>query len=61
MGKIKMHNKEYPEAIELYKKALEKNVLPEYLISLGDAYTLSGNKELAEEQYQKVKIHFNNV
>jgi tetratricopeptide (TPR) repeat protein len=56
MGKIKMHNKEYPEAIELYKKALEKNSLPEYLISLGDAYALSGNKEMAEEQYQKVKF-----
>ena len=53
MAKIKMHNKDYPGAIELYNKALEKNVLPEYLISLGDAYTLSGNKELAEVQYQK--------
>ena len=53
MAKIKMHNNDYPGAIELYNKALEKNLLPEYLISLGDAYALSGNKELADEQYQK--------
>ena len=54
--KIKMHKKEYKEAIELYQKALEKNSLPEYLIALGDVYTLTGEKEKAEEQYQKVKF-----
>lgn len=56
LAKIKMNKKEYTEAIELYQKALEKNSLPEYLISLGDAYTLTGDKEKAEEQYQKVKF-----
>ncbi|MDQ3021211.1 MAG: tetratricopeptide repeat protein [Bacteroidota bacterium] len=56
MAKIKVNKKEYAEAIELYKKALEKNSLPEYLISLGDVYTLTGDKEKAEEQYQKVKF-----
>lgn len=59
MAKIKKHNKEYSEAIELYKKALEKNVLPEYLISLGDAYALSGNNEMADEQYQKARSVLN--
>ncbi len=56
MAKIKMFKKEYSEAIELYQKALEKNSLPEYLIALGDAYTVTGEKEKAEEQYQKVKF-----
>lgn len=56
MAKIKMNKKEYTEAIELYKKALEKHSLPEYLISLGDVYTLTGDKEKADEQYQKVKF-----
>lgn len=55
MGAIKMHNKDYQGAIDLYKKALEKNILPGFLISLGDAYALSGNKELAEEQYQNAR------
>lgn len=56
LAKIKVHKKEFKEAIELYQKALEKNSLPEYLIALGDVYTLTGEKEKAEEQYQKVKF-----
>lgn len=56
LAKIKVFRKEYKEAIELYQKALEKNSLPEYLIALGDVYTLTGEKEKAEEQYQKVKF-----
>ncbi len=30
--------------------------MPEYLIALGDVYTITGDKEKAEEQYQKVKF-----
>lgn len=56
LAKIKVYRKEYKEAIELFQKALEKNSLPEYLIALGDVYTLTGEKEKAEEQYQKVKF-----
>jgi tetratricopeptide (TPR) repeat protein len=56
MAKIKVNRKEYKEAIELYQKALEKNSLPEYLIALGDIYTLTGEKKKAGEQYQKVKF-----
>ena len=56
MAKIKVNQKEYKEAIELYQKALEKYSLPEYVIALGDVYTLTGEKEKAEEQYQKVKF-----
>lgn len=56
MAKVKVFKKEYPEAIDLYQKALEKNSLPEYLIALGDVFTLTGEKEKAEEQYQKVKF-----
>jgi tetratricopeptide (TPR) repeat protein len=56
LAKIKVYKKDYREAIDLYQKALEKNSLPEYLIALGDVYTLTGEKEKAEEQYQKVKF-----
>ena len=56
LAKVKVFRKEYKEAIELYQKALEKNSLPEYLIALGDVYTLTGEKEKAEELYQKVKF-----
>lgn len=56
LAKIKVHNKQYREATELYDKALEKNSLPEYLIALGDVYALNGDKEKSEEQYQKVKF-----
>ncbi len=56
LAKVKVNKKEYAEAIVLYNKALEKNSLAEYLIALGDLYALTGDKEKAEEQYQKVKF-----
>ncbi|MBK8549689.1 MAG: tetratricopeptide repeat protein [Ignavibacteria bacterium] len=56
LAKIKVFKNDYKGAIELYKKALEKNSLPEYLIALGDVYALTGEKIAAEEQYQKVKF-----
>ncbi len=56
LAKVKVFKGEYKEAAELYEKALEKNSLPEYLIALCDLYTLTGEKEKAEEQYQKVKF-----
>lgn len=56
LAKIKVFRKQYKEAVDLYQNALEKNSLPEYLIALGDVYTMSGDKEKAEEQYQKVKF-----
>lgn len=56
MAKIKMHQNKYSEAIDLYSKAIQKNSVPEFLISLGDAYTLNGEIEKAEEVYNKVKF-----
>ena len=56
MAKIKMFQNNFKEAIELYSKALEMNSLPEYLIGLGDVYFLKGEKDKADEQYQKVKF-----
>ncbi|MEO6695160.1 MAG: tetratricopeptide repeat protein [Ignavibacteria bacterium] len=56
LAKIQLNRKNYKEAIDLYIKALEKNSFPEYLIALGDAYYLNGEKEKSEEQYQKVKF-----
>ncbi|MBK8983863.1 MAG: tetratricopeptide repeat protein [Ignavibacteria bacterium] len=45
MAMIKMHEGNYNDAILLYSRALEKNSLAEYLIALGDAYSLNGEKE----------------
>ncbi|MBK9333346.1 MAG: tetratricopeptide repeat protein [Ignavibacteria bacterium] len=56
MAMIKMHERNYNDAILLYSRALEKNSLAEYLIALGDAYSLNGEKEKAEEEYRKVKL-----
>ena len=56
LAKIKVFQKKYPEAIDLYAKALEKNSLPEYLIAIGDVLYLNDEKEKSEEQYQKVKF-----
>ncbi|HMS65903.1 MAG TPA: tetratricopeptide repeat protein [Ignavibacteria bacterium] len=56
MAKIRLFQNNYHESIEYYNKALEKNSLPEYLIGLGDVYTLKEDKVKAEEQYQKVKF-----
>ncbi len=56
LAKIKVFRKQYKEAIDLYNNTLEKGSLPEYLIALGDVYTLNGEKDKAEEQYRKVKF-----
>lgn len=56
MAKIKMFQGNFKEAIELYNKSLEMNSLPEYLIGLGDVYFLNGEKDKADEQYQKLKF-----
>lgn len=56
LAKIKMHDGKFSEAAALLTKALEINALPEFMISLGDAYKLTGENEKAEEQYSKVKF-----
>ncbi|HMR40836.1 MAG TPA: tetratricopeptide repeat protein [Ignavibacteria bacterium] len=55
MGKIKLHKKEYPESIELFTKAVDILPIPEFLISLGDAYLLSGDNKSSDEIYLKAK------
>jgi tetratricopeptide (TPR) repeat protein len=56
LAKIKMHEGKYEEAVSFYKQAVGKNALPEYLIALGDAYRLTGNIDMAEEQYSRVRF-----
>lgn len=56
MAKIRNFQNNYNEAIEFYKKAIEITPLAEYQIGLGEVYYLNGEKEKADEQYQKVKL-----
>ncbi len=56
LAKINMHYNDYTGAIELYEKITDKNKLPEFLISLADAYKITGQNEKAEETYAKVKF-----
>ena len=58
MGKVKTARKDYPAAIECYKKALAVAPHHEALAELGDVYHLTGAKAEAEKQYQLVEtIH----
>lgn len=56
MAKIRTFQNNYKEATEFYNKAIGITPLAEYLIGLGDVYFLNGEKEKADEQYQKVKF-----
>jgi tetratricopeptide (TPR) repeat protein len=58
MGRIKATQKNYPAAIEFYKKAAA--IVPQHdtLVALGDLYHLSRNAIEAEKQFQLVEtIH----
>lgn len=56
LAKIKMFEKNYAVAIEIFEKITDKNKLPEYLILLADTYKLTGQNEKANETYNKVKF-----
>ena len=48
-------NGRYPEAIDLYRKAIEAIPLPDYAASLGDVYAKIGRAEEARKQYALVE------
>jgi tetratricopeptide (TPR) repeat protein len=54
MGKVKAAEKDYPAAIEFYKRA--EAIVPQHdvVVALGDLYTLQGRNEEAAKQYALV-------
>jgi tetratricopeptide (TPR) repeat protein len=54
MGRVKAAEKDYPAAIEYYKRA--QAIVPQHdvVVALGDLYTLAGRKEDADRQYALV-------
>ncbi len=55
LGKVRAVEKNYQEAIELYKKAIGIIPLPIFVSSLGDIYKKTGNMEEAKKQYDLVE------
>ena len=56
MGKVKAAQKDFPAAIEYYKKA--QAIVPQHdvVVALGDLYTLEGRAEDASRQYAVVDV-----
>ena len=55
MGKVKAAEKDYPAAIEYYRKSIEIAPQQDVVAALGDLYTLAGKPEEANEQYALVE------
>lgn len=55
MAKVKAARKEYPAAIDYYRKATAITPQPDAMIALGDLYLLAGQREEAEKQYALVE------
>lgn len=55
MGKVRAEEKNYGEAIDLYKKAIGIIPLPLFVSSLGDVYKKTGKIEEAKKQYDLVE------
>lgn len=55
MGKVAAAKKDFPRAIENYKKSTEILPQQETVAALGDLYTLTGRAEEARKQYQMVE------
>ncbi|NJN44080.1 MAG: tetratricopeptide repeat protein, partial [Anaerolineae bacterium] len=54
MGKVSAAQGKLTTALAYYKKAVEIIPQPEFLAALGDLYFLTGEPELAQEQYDTV-------
>ena len=55
MGKVVAGLKDYPRAIDFYKKALAITPQQDSIIALGDLYTLTGKPDEAKKQYDMVE------
>lgn len=63
LGRVQGAGRHYPEAIELYRQAVEIVPAPDLIATLGDLLMLSGKADEAEKQYRLVEYieHVNEV
>jgi tetratricopeptide (TPR) repeat protein len=55
LARVRAAQGRYPEAIDLYRKAMGVIPLPEYAVALGDLYTKIGRSADANQQYALVE------
>src|SRR5262245_621582 len=55
LARVRAAQRRYPEAIELYRKAMGVIPLPEYAVALGDLYSKIGRSADAKQQYELVE------
>jgi len=55
LAKVRVAQERYPEAIDLYKKAIDEIPVPEFIAALGDVYTKLGRLDQAQKQYELVE------
>jgi tetratricopeptide (TPR) repeat protein len=55
LAQLRAAQKRYPEAIQLYREAINAVPMPEYIAALGDVYAKSGNLNEARKQYELVE------
>jgi len=55
LAQVRAAQKNYPEAIALYQKALAILPMPDYAAALGDLYVITGAREQARRQYELVE------
>jgi tetratricopeptide (TPR) repeat protein len=55
LAQVRAAQRRYPEAIELYQKAIAIVPLPDYASALGDVYTKMGRAEDGQKQYDLVE------
>ena len=55
LAQVRAAQQRYPEAVELYRKAIAIVPLPDYAAALGDVYAKLGRPEDAQKQYDLVE------
>jgi tetratricopeptide (TPR) repeat protein len=63
LGRIRGAARRYPEALELYRQAVEIVPAPDLIAAVGDLLMLSGKSDEAEKQYRLVEYieHVNEI
>jgi tetratricopeptide (TPR) repeat protein len=55
LAQVRAAQERYPEAMELYREAINTVPMPEYVAALGDVHAKSGNQNEARKQYELVE------
>jgi tetratricopeptide (TPR) repeat protein len=55
LAQVRVAQGRYPEAIQLYREAINAVPMPEYIAALGDVYAKIGNPKEARKQYELVE------